>query len=116
MPLVRPSLPTLSSRRAPVPDAVPRIVLANAPDCGSRHCRRHDGATGDGVAVDPNDKGKGLQLEFTVEDEGVFTMPWSATGTYRRIRGEWPEHVCAENPHVYYEKDTAVPTADKPDF
>ena len=43
-------------------------------------------------------------------------MPWSATETYRRILGEWPEHVCAENTHVYYGKDTAVPTADKPDF
>jgi hypothetical protein len=26
--------------------------------------------------IDPDYKGKGLQLEFTVEDEGVFTMPW----------------------------------------
>jgi hypothetical protein len=26
--------------------------------------------------VDPDYKGQGLQLEFTVEDEGVFTMPW----------------------------------------
>jgi hypothetical protein len=75
-----------------------------------------DASTGDGVAVDPDYKGKGLQLEFTVEDEGVFTMAWSATETYRRILGEWPEHVCAENPHVYYGNDTAVPTADKPDF
>jgi len=75
-----------------------------------------DAATGDGVAVDPDYKGKGLQLQFTVEDEGVFTMPWSATETYRGIFGEWPEHVCAENPHVYYGKDAAVPTADKPDF
>jgi hypothetical protein len=31
--------------------------------------------------------------------------------------GEWPESVCAENPHEYYAgKDTAVPIADKPDF
>jgi hypothetical protein len=64
----------------------------------------------------PQRQGQGLQLEFTIEEEGVFMMPWSATETYRRIRGEWPEHVCAESPHVYYEKDTAVPTADKPDF
>jgi hypothetical protein len=66
---------------------------------------------------DPNYKGKGLQLQFTVEDEGVFTMPWSATVTYLRALGEWPETVCAENRHEYYAgKDTAVPTADKPDF
>jgi hypothetical protein len=68
-------------------------------------------------AVDPNYRGKGMQLQFTVEDEGVFTMPWSATITYRRALGEWPEWVCAENRReYYYGKDTAVPTADKPDF
>jgi hypothetical protein len=27
---------------------------------------------------DPNYRGKVLQLHFTVEDEGVFTMPWTA--------------------------------------
>jgi hypothetical protein len=70
-----------------------------------------------GVAVDANYKGKGLQLQFTVEDEGVFTMPWSATITYRRAANEWPEQVCAENMHEYYNnKDVDVPTADKPDF
>jgi hypothetical protein len=71
----------------------------------------------DGVAVDPDYKGKGLQLLFTVEDESVFTMPWSATVTYLGALGDWPEHVCAENTHEYYAgKDTAVPTAGKPDF
>jgi hypothetical protein len=43
-------------------------------------------------------------------------MPWSATMTYRPASG-WFEFVCAENTHEYYAgKDTAVPTADKPDF
>jgi hypothetical protein len=71
----------------------------------------------EGWAHDPNYKGKGLQLEFTVEDDGVFTMLWSGTKTYRRVFREWPENVCAENRHVYYAgKDTAVPHADKPDF
>src|ERR1700730_12975956 len=69
------------------------------------------------MEVDPAYKGKGLQLQFMVEDEGVFTMPWSATVTYRRALGEPFEWVCAENPHKYNtEKDAAVPTADKPDF
>jgi hypothetical protein len=72
------------------------------------------------VHGDPNYRGKHLQLQFTVEDEGVFTMAWSATITYRRgfnWRGsaEWPEVVCAENPH-YGGKDTAVPRANRPDF
>jgi hypothetical protein len=78
-----------------------------------------DGGEG-GVAIDPNYKGKGLQLEYTVEDEGVFTMPYSATATYLRgsdRRGSWPELVCAENPHDYFSgQDAAVPHAAKPDF
>ena len=62
-------------------------------------------------------RGKVLQLQFTVEDEGVFTMPWTATITYRRALGAWTELICAENRHEYYAgKDSAVPQADKPDF
>ena len=69
------------------------------------------------LPIDPDYKGKGLQLQFTVEDEGVFTMPWSATVTYRRGLGEWPEVICAENTREYYAgRNTAVPRADKPDF
>ncbi len=61
--------------------------------------------------------GKFLQVHFTVEDEGVFTTPWSATITYRPGGGEWPEIVCAENTHEYYNnKDSEVPIAEKPDF
>jgi hypothetical protein len=68
-------------------------------------------------AVDYDYKGKGIQVEFTVEDEGVFTMPWSATATYRRALGEWPEMVCAESLRsTYVTKDSAVPQTDKPDF
>jgi len=75
-----------------------------------------------GLHIDPDYKGKGLQIELTVEDEGAFTTPWSATATYRRGVNwfgsqEWPETVCAENRHEYYgAKDTAVPQAEKPDF
>jgi hypothetical protein len=75
------------------------------------------GAIGEGWAADANYKGKGLQLQFTVEDKEVFTTAWSATKTYRHVFRDWPENVCAENPHKYStEKDAAVPTADKPDF
>jgi hypothetical protein len=58
----------------------------------------------------------------TVEDEGVFTMPYSATVTYLRgsaRRGsEWPELVCAENIHQYYydRSDANVPRTEMPDF
>jgi hypothetical protein len=75
------------------------------------------GAIGESWAPDPNYKGKALQLEFTVEDQGVFTTVWNATKTYRRVFRDWPENVCAENPHKYgTEKDPAVPISDKPDF
>jgi hypothetical protein len=69
------------------------------------------------VGIDRNYRGKHLQLQFTVEDPGVFTMPWSATITYGRGSNEWPETACAENIHEYYNnKDSDVPRADKPDF
>ena len=78
------------------------------------------GGGGSGFAPDPDYKGKALRLEFTVEDEGVFTMPWSAAITYRRPLsplGEWPESVCADNRHEYYAgTDVPTPTAAKPDF
>ena len=61
--------------------------------------------------------GKYLQLYLTVEDEGVFTTPWSVTITYGLASGELDEVVCAENRHeYYYNKDSDVPTAEKPDF
>ena len=62
-------------------------------------------------------RGKFLQLELTVQDEGVFTAPWSATLTYAPIADPIPETVCAENPHEYYgNKDSNIPRAAKPDF
>ena len=75
--------------------------------------------------VDPAYKGKGMQLEFTVDDPGVFTMPWTATVTYLpSINKTWEERVCAENVGHYYsgatqyysDKDARIPTATKPDF
>jgi hypothetical protein len=64
----------------------------------------------------PSYRGKYLQLQFTVDDEGAFTTPWTATMTYGRSRGDWAEAVCAENIHWYSGKDAAVPRADRPDF
>src|ERR1700726_5021086 len=65
---------------------------------------------------DTNNRGKYLQLQFTVEDEGAFTMLWSATITYGRPLIEWAEHVCAENTIWFPGQEAAIPTADKPDF
>jgi hypothetical protein len=69
------------------------------------------------IEFDPAYKGKHVQVEITIDDKGVFTMPWSATVTYGRPIGEWVEHVCAENTNEYYNGgDSAVPTASRPDF
>jgi hypothetical protein len=70
-----------------------------------------------GNEIDPDTKKDGLQVAFTVEDPGAFTMPWSAAVTYRPLMGEWQEVVCAENNGVYFRYDTnPFPHADKPDF
>src|SRR5579871_2392660 len=62
-------------------------------------------------------RGKFLQLHVTIEDEGVFTAPWTATLTYVPGPDQIAEGVCAENPHEYYNnKDSDVPKAEKPDF
>lgn len=68
--------------------------------------------------IDPDPSKKGLEIEFTVEDDGVFTTPWSARVTYRPVikpwPAEWPEVVCAENP--LFSADQPIPTATTPDF
>ena len=74
-----------------------------------------------GVVPDLNDKGKNLQLDIMVEDEGAFTTPWSSTIIYRpgvsayEDAAKMPEAICAENPHEL-SRVAGVPTAEKPDF
>jgi hypothetical protein len=84
----------------------------------ARENRRPPGGADAGAAPDYSYRGKHLQLRFTVEDDGVFTMPWSATLTYRRARETWREVVCAENMQelALAGRDSAVPHAQKPDF
>jgi hypothetical protein len=85
---------------------------------------RHDGQyrlrprpNPNGVLLDPNYKGKGLQVELTVEDTAMFTMPWKALVTYQRADGELWEMRCAENFREYYAGiDTPIPQSSKPDF
>jgi hypothetical protein len=69
-----------------------------------------------GPAVDPHYKGNGLQIHVAVEDQGAFTMPWSATVTLRRALDERLELVCAENTQWYPGAQSTVPIADKQDF
>src|SRR5262245_19612916 len=59
----------------------------------------------DGVGIDPDYRGKALQVEFTVEDCNVVTMPWSASSTYRKSAVPLEERVCAETLHVYHGHD-----------
>jgi hypothetical protein len=66
--------------------------------------------------IDPDTAKKGLQIAFTVDDPGVFTTQWSGQVTYRRLIGDWPEAVCAENPHFLGTNAAIIPTADTPDF
>ena len=73
-----------------------------------------------GTDFNPNYRGKVLQLHFTIEDEGVFTTPWTATITYQPSSLEWSELICSENRVEYYHGEHSsasnVPTAAKPDF
>jgi hypothetical protein len=86
-------------------------------DRGEAENGRVAGDNGDGVEIDISDRGKGLQLEVTVEDPDMFTQPWSGTVTYRRPLGDWAESVCAENTHEYYAgRETSIPVSLTPDF
>jgi hypothetical protein len=81
-----------------------------------RDAKQHNVAPG---MPTPSSSGKYLQLQFTVEDKGVFTMPWTATMTYRSGGGDpadWAEETCAENIQWYPGMDSDVPRSAKPDF
>jgi len=93
-------------------ETMQKAVVQNEKDFG-----RTDGPNGNGVFYDPDYKGPGLQLAYTVEDPGVFTAPWSQVVTYRKAGSEWQEQICAENQTEYYaEKITNVPRAERRDF
>lgn len=83
-----------------------------------RNVRANGGvATEQAAAIDPDYKGKGLQVQFTVDDKNYFTMAWGGAATYRKAGSDWVENVCAENTHEYYNNgSTKVPEAERPDF
>ncbi|HYM19257.1 MAG TPA: hypothetical protein VEU06_11880, partial [Micropepsaceae bacterium] len=54
-----------------------------------------DGTTGPMVA-DPHFD-KGLRVELTIEDSNIFTAPWRANVSYRRVIRGFNEGACAEN-------------------
>jgi len=100
---------------------VERYRLIDFPEAKQAQDRyeKQEGRIGGAVGAMPLDPGpgKGLQLQFTVEDPNVFTTPWTAQVTYHRTRVAWEEQVCAEGFHEFYSgRDTDIPQADKPDF
>jgi len=70
-----------------------------------------------GVAPVDAEYAKALEVQLTIEDPNVFTTPWSANVTYRRVKRQWNESVCAENnTDVLHQGFEHVPQAEKPDF
>jgi len=66
-----------------------------------------------------DEKGKGLEAKFRVEDPGTFTMPWSGMGIYRPNRdNEMFEVACAENQREFDESSSqyGIPQANTPPF
>jgi hypothetical protein len=74
------------------------------------------GTTGP-MVPDPN-YSKALRVELTVEDPNVFTAPWTANVSYRRVIRAWNEGVCADNNvDMLHQGDIEhMPKASKPDF
>jgi hypothetical protein len=65
--------------------------------------------------------GKGLEVNFTVEDPGAFNAPWSAIVRYRKGARPQPvqEQPCAEEAAgglSFHGQYFDVPTTSKPDF
>ena len=57
---------------------------------------------GRNAGYDPDTSLKGLELAVTMEDPKVFKETWTARVTYRRVKTDWSEDVCAENPMEHY--------------
>ena len=93
-----------------------RLIAHDDAEAAMQRNEREYGRVQVGYAVDPNYKGPGLQLHFTVEDPQTFTMPWSGVVTYRRDIGPWPERVCAENVHNFGAAEDPKVPAQEPDF
>jgi hypothetical protein len=109
---------TPRSRSAHIIERYRLIDGAAAKEAAERHIRENGpmGLAG-AVLVDPNFPGKGLQLEIKIEDPEVFTVPWSAVVTYRRIIGPWLEQICAEDTMDREQgRMPLMPVSAQPDF
>jgi hypothetical protein len=65
-----------------------------------------------------SDDGEMLEVGITVEDQGAYTMPWSATRRFRKEVGRpYTERICAENNEDYFGYNLPpIPRDDTPDF
>jgi hypothetical protein len=65
-----------------------------------------------------DNRGKGLEVVFRVDDPGAFTMPWKGMVVCRPYRGPFEEVVCAENDRGFDDGSLLgqIPTADRPEF
>jgi hypothetical protein len=68
---------------------------------------------------------KSMEVQFTVDDPGAFTTPWSARARFAARRANWEEEVCAENNRFVgevtvdgkvYRNEVPTPTSSKADF
>jgi len=93
-----------------------RLIDAREAQAALEAHARIDGTTGP-LAADPA-YGKALRVELTIEDENVFTAPWTANVSYRRVIRAWNEGVCAENNVDMLKQGDLkhIPTATAPDF
>jgi hypothetical protein len=61
--------------------------------------------------------GKGIEVSFTVEDQGAFTEAWGGRMRYRHVAKPMEEFVCAENVNNYFGQEKfPMPQAKAPDF
>jgi hypothetical protein len=69
--------------------------------------------------------GKTIEVQFTVDDPGAFTMPWSGMARFTRRELRWEEEICAENNRfvgsvtyrgVVYKGNVPTPVDLTPDF
>ena len=67
------------------------------------------------------DNGTTLEVTLTVDDQGAFSMPWSASQRYRKTDDPYREVVCSEGEAFAPKQDPQqdlipIPIAAKPDF
>src|SRR5215471_6895136 len=87
---------------------------ADAKDAMARGTKENRRAGG---PYNPNYADKYLKVDFTIEDPGTFTTPWTAIMIYLRDREVFPEQVCAEGRLGFHNDEGAqIPTAAKADF